>query len=187
MNAEMRLQKERLTILQKTLDDIVRNVRLVTMSLNISIDQLFLRSLAYILHIRNYFVGFGLAGEVMLVSDTFNTGSVVPEPSLKARDDFYKNGSYFLMNELMNCGTVSRGHHYCLPELGDVPQHRSGRMERHQDRRGRGLELALHHGVPPVHGAPPQGRRDRHLALAERHPSRVERDLRASSARCGPA
>lgn len=89
------------------IDDIVRNVRLVTMSLNVSIDQLFLSDfLAYIPHIRNYFVGFGLAGEVMLVSDTFNTGSVVPEPSLKARDDFYKNGSYFLMNELMNCGTV---------------------------------------------------------------------------------
>ena len=94
-------------IAENLIDDIVRNVRLVTMSLNISIDQLFLSDfLAYIPHIRNYFVGFGLAGEVMLVSDTFNTGSVVPEPSLKARDDFYKNGSYFLMNELMNCGTV---------------------------------------------------------------------------------
>jgi len=94
-------------IAENLIDDIVRNVRLVTMSLNISIDQIFLSDfLAYIPHIRNYFVGFGLAGEVMLVSDTFNTGSVVPEPSLKARDDFYKNGSYFLMNELMNCGTV---------------------------------------------------------------------------------
>lgn len=94
-------------IAENLIDDIVRNVRLVTMSLNISIDQLFLSDfLAYIPHIRNYFVGFGLAGEVMLVSDTFNTGSVIPEPSLKARDDFYKNGSYFLMNELMNCGTV---------------------------------------------------------------------------------
>lgn len=94
-------------IAENLIDDIVRNVRLVTMSLNISIDQMFLSDfLAYIPHIRNYFVSFGLAGEVMLVSDTFNTGSVVPEPSLKARDDFYKNGSYFLMNELMNCGTV---------------------------------------------------------------------------------
>ncbi len=94
-------------IAENLIDDIVRNVRLVTMSLNISIDQIFLSDfLAYIPHIRNYFVGFGLAGEVMLVSDTFNTGSIVPEPSLKARDDFYKNGSYFLMNELMNCGTV---------------------------------------------------------------------------------
>ena len=108
MNAEMRLQKRKIDdIAENLIDDIVRNVRLVTMSLNISIDQIFLSDfLAYIPHIRNYFVGFGLAGEVMLVSDTFNTGSVVPEPSLKARDDFYKNGSYFLMNELMNCGTV---------------------------------------------------------------------------------
>lgn len=94
-------------IAENLIDDIVRNVRLVTMSLNISIDQMFLSDfLAYIPHIRNYFVGFGLAGEVMLVSDTFNTGSIIPEPSLKARDDFYKSGSYFLMNELMNCGTV---------------------------------------------------------------------------------
>lgn len=78
-------------IAENLIDDIVRNVRLVTMSLNISIDQIFLSDfLAYIPHIRNYFVGFGLAGEVMLVSDTFNTGSVIPEPSLKARDDFYK-------------------------------------------------------------------------------------------------
>ena len=94
-------------IAENLIDDIVRNVRLVTMSLNISIDQMFLSDfLAYIPHIRNYFVGFGLAGEVMLVSDTFNTGSIIPEPSLKARDDFYKSGSYFLMNELMNSGTV---------------------------------------------------------------------------------
>lgn len=94
-------------IAENLIDDIVRNIRLVTMSLNISIDQIFLSDfLAYIPHIRNYFVGFGLAGEVMLISDTFTTASVVPEPSLKARDDFYKNGSYFLMNELMNCGTV---------------------------------------------------------------------------------
>ena len=94
-------------IAENLIDDIVRNVRLVTMSLNISIDQMFLSDfLAYIPHIRNYFVGFGLAGEVMLVSDTFNTGSIIPEPSLKARDDFYKSGSYFIMNELMNSGTV---------------------------------------------------------------------------------
>lgn len=94
-------------IAENLIDDIVRNIRLVTMSLNISIDQMFLSDfLAYIPHIRNYFTNFGLAGEVMLVSDTFTTGSVIPEPSLKARDDFYKNGSYFLMNELMNCGTV---------------------------------------------------------------------------------
>lgn len=94
-------------IAENLIDDIVRNIRLVTMSLNISIDQMFLSDfLAYIPHIRNYFTNFGLAGEVMLVSDTFTTGSVVPEPSLKARDDFYKNGSYFLMNELMNSGTV---------------------------------------------------------------------------------
>ena len=65
-------------IAENLIDDIVRNVRLVTMSLNISIDQIFLSDfLAYIPHIRNYFVGFGLAGEVMLVSDTFNTGSVI--------------------------------------------------------------------------------------------------------------
>ncbi len=94
-------------IAENLIDDIVRNIRLVTMSLNISIDQIFLSDfLAYIPHIRNYFVGFGLAGEVMLISDTFNSSSVLPEPSLKARDDFYKSGSYFLMNELMNCGSV---------------------------------------------------------------------------------
>ena len=94
-------------ISESLIDDIVRNIRLVTMSLNISIDQIFLSDfIAYIPHIRNYFVGLGLAREVMLISDTFNTGSVIPEPSLKARDDFYKSGSYFLMNELMNNGTV---------------------------------------------------------------------------------
>lgn len=94
-------------IAENLIDDIVRNIRLVTMSLNISIDQIFLSDfLAYIPHIRNYFVGFGLASEVMLISDTFNSSSVIPEPSLKARDDFYKSGSYFLMNELMNCGSV---------------------------------------------------------------------------------
>lgn len=94
-------------ISESLIDDIVRNIRLVTMSLNIKIDQIFLSDfIAYIPHIRNYVVGLGLASEVMLISDTFNTGSVVPEPSLKARDDFYKSGSYFLMNELMNDGTV---------------------------------------------------------------------------------
>lgn len=94
-------------ISESLIDDIVRNIRLVAMSLNIRIDQIFLSDfLAYMPHIRNYFVGLNLAGEVMLISDTFNTGSVIPEPSLKARDDFYKSGSYFLMNELMNNGTV---------------------------------------------------------------------------------
>ncbi|MGN0500649.1 MAG: hypothetical protein ACI4HK_05830 [Ruminococcus sp.] len=94
-------------ISESLIDDIIRNIRLVTMSLNIRIDQIFLSDfIAYIPHIRNYVAGLNLAGEVMLISDTFNTGSVVPEPSLKARDDFYKSGSYFLMNELMNDGTV---------------------------------------------------------------------------------
>lgn len=94
-------------IAENLIDDIVRNVRLVTMSLNVSLDQVFLSDfLAYIPHIKNYFSYFGLAKEVMLISDAFTSGSVIPEPSLKARDDFYKSGSYFLMNELMNCGTV---------------------------------------------------------------------------------
>ena len=94
-------------IAENLIDEIVRNIRLVTMSLNIEIDQIFLSDfLAYIPHIRNYFVGFGLSNEITLISDTFNSSTVVAEPSLKARDDFYKSGSYFIMNELMNSGSV---------------------------------------------------------------------------------
>ena len=102
-SAERRLED----ISENLIEEIVRNIRLVTMSLNIEIDELLLSDfIAYIPHIRNYFVGFGLASEVALISDSFNANTVIPEPSLKARDDFYKSGSFFIMNELMNSGTV---------------------------------------------------------------------------------
>lgn len=101
--SERRLEE----VADNIIDDIVRNIRLVTMSLNIEIEQIFLSDfLAYIPHIRSYIVGFGLAKEVGLISDTFNNTTVVAEPSLKARDDFYKSGSFFFLNELMNSGTV---------------------------------------------------------------------------------
>ena len=89
------------------IDEIVRNIRLVIMSLNLEIEQMFLSDfLAYIPHIRNFFVKFGLAKDIILISDTFRPSSIVPEPSLKARDDFYKSGSFFIFNELMNSGSV---------------------------------------------------------------------------------
>ncbi len=92
---------------ENLIEEILRNIRLVTMSLNIELDEVLLSDfIAYIPHIRNYFVGFGLASEVSLISDSFNANTVIPEPSLKARDDFYKSGSFFIMNELMNSGTV---------------------------------------------------------------------------------
>lgn len=102
-SAERRLEDIR----ENLIEEIVRNIRLVTMSLNIELDEVLLSDfIAYIPHIRNYFVGFGLANEITLVSDTFNPNSVIAEPSIKARDDFYKSGSFFLMNELMNSGSV---------------------------------------------------------------------------------
>ena len=102
-SAERRLED----IEENLIEEIVRNIRLVTMSLNIELDEILLSDfVAYIPHIRNYFVGFGLANEVSLISDSFNANTVIPEPSLKARDDFYKSGSFFIMNELMNSGTV---------------------------------------------------------------------------------
>ena len=101
--AQRRLEE----ISENLIDEIVRNIRLVTMSLNLEIEQIFLSDfLAYIPHIRNFFVKFGLAKDIILISDTFRPNSVVPEPSLKARDDFYKSGCFFLFNELMNSGTV---------------------------------------------------------------------------------
>ena len=87
------------------IEEIVRNIKLVLMSLNINIDQIYLSDfIAYIPHIRNYFVGFGLTTEIAVISDSFNSSVTVPEPSLQARDDFYKSGSYFIMNDLMNSG-----------------------------------------------------------------------------------
>lgn len=87
------------------IEEIVRNIKLVLMSLNISIDQIYLSDfVAYIPHIRNYFVGFGLTTEISVISDSFNSSITVPEPSIQARDDFYKSGSYFIMNDLMNSG-----------------------------------------------------------------------------------
>jgi hypothetical protein len=88
-------------------DEIVKNIRLVVMSLNIQIDQMFLSDyIAYVPHIRNFFTSFGLCKDIQLISDTFNNSTIMPEPSLKARDDFYKSGSFFVYNELMNSGAA---------------------------------------------------------------------------------
>ncbi len=90
-----------------TVDDIIHNIRLVVMSLDIAIDQMLLSDfLAYIPHIRNYFLSFGLCKDIQFISDTFNNASVMPEPSIRARDNFYKAGSFFIFNELMNSGDI---------------------------------------------------------------------------------
>lgn len=94
-------------IRENRIEEILRNIRLVLMSLNIKIDQIYLSDyIAYIPHIRNYFVGFGLTTEISPVSDFFNPSICVPEPSIQARDSFYKSGSFFIMNELMNSGNT---------------------------------------------------------------------------------
>lgn len=94
-------------IVENSVDDIIHNIRLVVMSLDIAIDQMLLSDfLAYIPHIRNYFLSFGLCKDIQFISDTFNNQSIMPEPSIRARDDFYKAGSFFLFNELMNSGDV---------------------------------------------------------------------------------
>lgn len=94
-------------ISETLIDEIVRNIRIVTMSLNLELEQMFLSDFfAYIPHIRNFFVKFGLSKDIILISDTFRPSSIIPEPSLKARDDFYKSGSFFIFNELMNSGSV---------------------------------------------------------------------------------
>ena len=89
------------------IDDIVRDIRLVAMSLNVQIDQLYISDfIAYMPHMTSYFVGLNLSKEVILISETFRPGNPAPEPSLQARDDFYKSGAFFFMNELMNSGNV---------------------------------------------------------------------------------
>lgn len=92
-------------IRDNVVNEIVQSIRLVVMSLDIQLDQMLLSDfVAYIPHIRNYFLSFNLCKDIQLISDTFNNSTIMPEPSLKARDDFYKAGSYFIFNELMNSG-----------------------------------------------------------------------------------
>lgn len=100
-------QRQLEDIESNVIEEIVRNIRLVSLSLNIEIDQLYLSDfIAYIPHIKNYVVGMGIAKEIGFISDSFTPSDIIPEPSLQARDDFYKSGSFFFLNELMNSGTV---------------------------------------------------------------------------------
>ncbi|HHZ06288.1 MAG TPA: hypothetical protein GX401_05820 [Clostridiales bacterium] len=93
-------------IKETAIEDIVRNLHVVLMSLNLELDQIYLSDfLGYMPRAVNYIRGFNMAKEVNVVSDSFNSQTVVPELSIQARDDFYKTGAFFVMNELMNCGT----------------------------------------------------------------------------------
>lgn len=84
-------------------DEIVKNVRIVLMSLNISLDQILLSDIVGCMpRITNYIRTLGICKDVEMITDTFNSQTVVPELSIKARDDFYKTGAFFLFNEFMN-------------------------------------------------------------------------------------
>lgn len=100
--AERRLEEVKETLI----NEILCNINLVLMSLNLQLDQIYLSDfVGYMPRMVNYVRGFGLAKEVNVVSDCFNSVTVIPELSVQARDEFYKSGAFLIFNELMNSGT----------------------------------------------------------------------------------
>lgn len=87
------------------ISDVVHNVNLVSMSLDLTIDQAVLCDYAgFFPKVPGTVKKLGLAKDVDLITDQFNTKMALPELDIDARDAGFKTGSYILFNNLMNSG-----------------------------------------------------------------------------------
>lgn len=85
--------------------DIVHNINLVAMSLDLNIDQAVVSDyVGFFPHVAGTIKKLGVAKDVDVITDQFNTKMALPELDIDARDEQYKTGSYILFNNLMNCG-----------------------------------------------------------------------------------
>lgn len=85
--------------------DIVHSINLVAMSLDLNIDQAVISDyVGFFPHVAGTVKKLGVAKDVDVITDQFNTKMALPELDIDARDEQYKTGSYILFNNLMNCG-----------------------------------------------------------------------------------
>lgn len=85
--------------------DVVHNVNLVSMSLDLTIEQAVLCDYAgFFPKVPGIVKKIGLCKDVDLITDQFNTKMALPELDIDARDAGLKTGSFILFNNLMNCG-----------------------------------------------------------------------------------